>query len=750
MHITITPPCLLMLTILLTACGTNTQNSEQSNSVELQTDLNSSKHTVIHISPTGTAQGSGTLAQPLNSLMRARDKIRTLKDRGVKGSFEVLIGAGDYLHLEGLTLTEQDSGTIDSPIIYRALPGVKARFFGGTLLDSSAFYPLASDSEFAHRLVDSSAAAHIKVINLKQQGVNDLGKLISHAWALEPENRVPPAMLTIGGQRMSLARWPNSDAPNTSLKVTKRLEGLDLDRDDFRGFASYSKVIDKGVGKKNLSKKALKKGWESSSKFMNGGGTVEVEFDRMRNWHNTGNIFIDGVVSSSWEWTYNRLSNIDVEKKQFTLEMGAALTGVGDKLKASHFFFDNVAEELDQPGEYFIDRNTGLLYLYPPANFEQHSIVISSLSKPAIGAKEVSYVRFENLTFDTGRNLFAEFINSSGVEIINNTITNFVKGGIDVTGNHNLIEGNEIYSIGGYGVRLNGGNLKTLERSNNVAHYNHIHNFGWDQRSQIPAIYLQGVGNLVAHNKINDGPHFAIRIKGGNDNIVEYNEIFDVVKYHKFDGGALYIYNTKVPEQRGSVIRKNYFHDIPNKRHGVYIDNHTMGIRVEDNLFVDVEAPVNINSGHHNQINRNIMINSPSPIRNSKFSFQKVYNEAMKQSWKKKSNSFLNKIESLPHRKYPTFIAWLNMSDEEKRKGVSYGQDNVFYNPDVPLAKFAANGIEDQMKTFVSKNNLQLKHDPGFANAKTGDYSIDAKVNPAGFSFDLNQVGLAGRQVGTR
>ncbi|WP_068545171.1 right-handed parallel beta-helix repeat-containing protein [Thalassotalea crassostreae] len=735
---------------LLTACGTNTDNASNGRYADSTASTDSLQHTVIHISPHGTVNGNGTIKQPLNSLKSARDKIRQLKNLGVKGSFEVLVGAGDYLHLEGLTLTEQDSGTTDSPIVYRALKGVKARFFGGTLLDPNAFYPLARDSEFAQRLVDPNAAAHIKVINLKQQGVNDLGKLTSHAWGLEPENRVPPAMLTIGGHRMSLARWPNHNAPNTTLKVTKRMQGLDLDRDDFRGFASYNKVIDKGIGKRALSKKAIKKGWQHSHQLMNGGGTVEVEFDRMKHWYNTGNIFIDGVVSSSWEWTYNRLRNIDVEKKQFTLELGAALTGVGDKLKASHFFFDNVAEELDQSGEYFIDRNTNLLYLYPPASFEQQAIVISSLNKPAISAKEVNYVRFENLTFDTGRNLFAEFINSSGIEIINNTITNFVKGGVDVKGNNNLVQGNEIYSIGGYGVRVNGGNLKTLEHSNNVVHYNHIHNFGWDQRSQIPAIYLQGVGNLVAHNKINDGPHFAIRIKGGNDNIIEYNEIFDVVKYHKFDGGALYIYNTKVPEQRGSIIRKNYFHNIPNKRHGVYIDNHSMGIRVEDNLFVGVEAPVNINSGHHNQVNRNIMINSPSPIRNSKFSFQKVYNEAMKQSWQKISNKFINKIESLPHRKYPTFIAWLNMSDEEKRKGVSYGQDNIFYNPDVPLAKFAANGIEDQMKTFVSKNNLQLNHDPGFANAKTGDYSIDAKLNPAGFSFDIKQAGLEGRQVGTR
>ncbi len=707
-------------------------------------------HTVIHISPEGAEQGDGTFELPLNSLMSARNKIRALRDQGVKGTFEVRVGKGDYTHLKALTLLSKDSGTADSPITYRALRGVKARFFGGTLLDSAEFSPLPSDSEFARRLVDKAAAKHIKVINLKQQGIDDLGKLVSHGWGLEPESRVPPVMLTIGGKRMSLARWPNNDSPYTIMSITKRMQGLDLNRDDFRGFTSYSRVIDKGIGKQTLSKRARKNGWENSIQFMTGGGTVAVEFDRMRHWHNSGNIFIDGVVSSSWEWTYNRVTNINVAKKQFTLEMGAAMTGVGDKLKASHFFFENVAEEIDQVGEYYIDRDTSLLYLYPPADFEQQAIVVSSLKQPAISAKGANYVRFENLTFDTGRNLFAQLSNTTGIELINNTVINFVKGGIDIKGSNNLIQGNEISAIGGYGVRVDGGNLKRLEKANNLVQYNHIHNFAWDQRSQIPAIYLNGVGNIVAHNKIHDGPHFAIRIRGGNDHLVEYNEIFDVVKYHKFDGGALYIYNTKLPEQRGSIIRKNYFHNIPNKRHGVYIDNHTMGMYVEDNLFVDVETPVNINSGHHNQINRNIMVNCPTPIRISKFSFHKVYNEAMKQSWIKKTNIFISNINNMPHKKYPSFVTWLNMTDEDKRKGISYGQDNVFYNPNRAFAKNSVNGIEDQMKTFVSKNNILLAEDPGFANIKAGDYSIDASINPAGFTFDLSQVGLAGRQTGAR
>jgi hypothetical protein len=310
----------------------------------IKSDVNAKSSTVIHISPTGTEQGQGTPAQPLDSLTSARNKIRTLKSSGVNGPFEVRIGEGDYQHLNGLVLSSEDSGSVNSPVVYRALPGVKARFFGGTLLDAKGFEPLTPESEFYRRLVDQNSAQHIQVINLKEQGVDDLGTITSHGWSVELESRVPPAMLTIGGKRMPLSRWPNHDEPNTQMKVTDTMLRLGLDRSDFVGYANLSRVVDKGIGRKKLPQKYRKSGWSKLPKFMNGGGTIEVEFDRMRHWHNTGNIFMDGIVSSSWEWTYNRLRNIDVEKKQFTLAMGAALTGVGDKLKSSHFFFENIFE----------------------------------------------------------------------------------------------------------------------------------------------------------------------------------------------------------------------------------------------------------------------------------------------------------------------------------------------------------------------------------------------------------------------
>jgi hypothetical protein len=65
-------------------------------------------------------------------------------------------------------------------------------------------------------------------------------------------------MLTIGGQRMPLARWPNQDAPNTQMKVNNHMKRLGLDRSDFVGFIALSRVIDKGIGKMSYPKNTVK------------------------------------------------------------------------------------------------------------------------------------------------------------------------------------------------------------------------------------------------------------------------------------------------------------------------------------------------------------------------------------------------------------------------------------------------------------------------------------------------------------
>ncbi|MEC8333461.1 MAG: right-handed parallel beta-helix repeat-containing protein [Verrucomicrobiota bacterium] len=128
-----------------------------------------------------------------------------------------------------------------------------------------------------------------------------------------------------------------------------------------------------------------------------------------------------------------------------------------------------------------------------------------------------------------------------------------------------------IHGVGATGIRLKGGNLASLKSVGNEVVNCHIHDFGWDQKSQMAAVCIYGVGHRVVLNEIHDASHFGILIRKSNDATVEFNEIYDLPKCHKLDCGALYIGTGAIPQCRGLRMINNYLQDIPTI--GVYPDN---------------------------------------------------------------------------------------------------------------------------------------------------------------------------------
>ena len=90
------------------------------------------------------------------------------------------------------------------------------------------------------------------------------------------------------------------------------------------------------------------------------------------------NVFLDGVLSSTWEWTYNQLASVDVGKRRITLA-GPELQGIGlgESVRLPHFHFENIPEEIDTPGEHYVDRAKGLLYVVDTLG---HDVLVFALS----------------------------------------------------------------------------------------------------------------------------------------------------------------------------------------------------------------------------------------------------------------------------------------------------------------------------------------------------------------------------------
>ena len=653
------------------------------------------------------------------TLEAARDAVRQLRSSGNEQAVTIIVRQGDYMVDESIHFSYRDRNTT-----YRAANGERVRFFGGKVIDPQWFKPLR-DRAFASRLTDINAARKIFVADLKAHGFTEFGKLYRHGWMIEPKGSVPPASLKIAGQRMRLARWPNPDEESPYmvykhyLEKERPLKGYEvrvqeiIDSVKLPGEVTFTKVIHTG----------------STHREGGEGGTFQVAFDRMKYWSNINDIFIDGVLSSTWVWTYNQLSSVNVEKRQITLAYPELQgLGLGPSVRLPHFYFENVAEEIDQPGEYYIDRDRGLLYIYPP--LVRGVIVLSELEEPMFTVRDASNLSFEGLELDTGRNLCFEIIDSKAITIDRCRIANFDKGGVLADGLQLRVLNSHIHSIGGYGVSLNGGNQRTLEAAGNEVVNCEIHDFGWREKSQIPGVIVDGgVGHRIAHNEIHDAPHFGIRIKRANDVIVEYNELYDLPKYHKFDGGALYIHSGRRAESRGFVIRGNYFHDVPTI--GVYPDNFSWGVEISHNLLVNVgvltnRAPIFVNGGGECRTFNNVAVDCTF-----------LYGQGVRpkeEHWLEYWNATLAKygsgeVENTAYSKYSDFKAWLTKTEKDEFfRPASSAYNNLLYHPNGPIyqgQRMSASGIQDLTGgKLETSGNLAVTDDPGFVDATSGDYRL--------------------------
>lgn len=356
--------------------------------------------------------------------------------------------------------------------------------------------------------------------------------------------------------------------------------------------------------------------WPNEGYAITGKTDTETKFntmqERAKKWTDSEYAMVWGYWKYDWAGQPIYISSVDSDT-ELTLS-NAPSYGLSEGMR---YYAFNMLEELDVPGEYYIDINSKKLYYYPEEPIISSELELTVMDSSLFNITNACNVTIKNIKFELTR---ADVINAKNCENLTLDglkIRNIGNKAVDVTGKNCVVENCDIYNVGGGGIYIRGGNPASLTYSYNEVKNNHIYNFGRIFKTYQPGIGVYGVGDKVLYNTIHDAPHMAIAFPG-TDIEIAYNEIYDVVK-DSSDSGA--VYAGRDWRQWGKNIHDNYFHDI-NKNDeiavsdvaAVYADDMLCGTWVHDNLFENCDLAMIAGGGSDNRFYDNILVNCKQSI----------------------------------------------------------------------------------------------------------------------------------------
>jgi autotransporter-associated beta strand protein len=458
---------------------------------------------VLYVAPNGNDANPGTRAQPFASVNQALAANRAAG--AVAGGTTILMAAGRYPLADTIALTSADSGPgADAPLSIRAATPGTAVISGGKRLTG---FTAVTDKSVLARL-PLEARGKVMQCDLPALGITDYGSI----------QEQPMVNLSVNGVPQTLARWPNS------------------------GFVRVGDMVDSG----NIDHEDPKK---------NRPQVFTWSGDRPSRWTTAPDAWLQGYLATNWLYGSVRVGSINPQAKTITTAWCYnRLSGWPDIKSGNPYAVFNLLEETDQPGEWYLDRANGMLYLYPSAIPGKAVVDLSMLSGPMLTVTNASHVRIEGLVFECSRGTGVELENSNNCLIAGCTVRNVSGIGVNINGGQrNSMIGCNLHDLEHAACHINGGDIDTLTPGGHLVANCRFRNFGRTSRSA--GISLNGVGHRITHCVFEDCPSSAIGFAGFNF-LVEYNEFRNCCNEID-DYGVIYAWGN--PTWRGNIWRFNKF-----------------------------------------------------------------------------------------------------------------------------------------------------------------------------------------------
>lgn len=687
----------------------------------------------FYVAPKGNDTNPGTIALPFATLGKARDAIREYKTKSLKGGekYVIRLRGGIYYFDREVVFDERDQGSSDNSVLIENQEHEKVVFSGGVTLPSNAFR-LVTEKKMLDRL-RPEARGKVYEFDLKSNNVSYDSTLTRQGFAhdIQPSS----CRVFFNKEFLTLARWPNE------------------------GKLPIGKVIDPGS----------KPRWEKN--LPPRGASFRYDYDRAKTWNKANDIWIYGIFSNGYSDDNIQVKSFDTKKKILTTVQphiyGVYSTNDSsnwDVASSRHlrgYYVYNLPEELDIPGEYYIDRKEGKLYLWPPSSIEVAEIELSQNTSPLLILYNTSNITIRGISFECSRGMgiYMDYVSNIHVDncVFRNLglmavsfgdkyhsvklpVKNNLKSHNTVINENNLIENCTIYNMGSGAIHLQGGDRTLLKPGKNIVDNCEIYQYCRINHSGVTAITVGGVGNTISHCYIHDSENMAVYFKG-NNHILEYSHIKNVCTTSS-DAGS--VYAGRNPSEQGTVIRYNFFESITHPKNmvcAIYLDDGTCGYRIYSNVFYrcgtsEIEngfGAFHINGGFGNYMANNVFVECKKAYNGTSWSDTKwvdylthVVHNKLKKEVNIESEIFQNA--------YPMLKTLRDTINFPLR--INYTSNDLLYN----CQKYS---------TGMWQHNICFRtlKDPGFIDAERQDFnlkenSVVFKAIPGFLPIPFSEIGI--------
>jgi hypothetical protein len=700
----------------------------------------------FYVATNGNDANPGTETEPFATLLRAQSAVRDSKKRS-RQPIWVIVRGGTYHLPQPLVFGPEDTGTDDAPITYCSYPGENVTLSGGRRLECR-WKPYRD------------GIMQCALTEVKSEHINF-------------------TQLFVSGRRQIRARYPNYDAQNPLV--------------DGSGYINAAGSVGADVSNPHPDPNASMTTWEVSHWEKESRGiTFDPRTFAKRRWAKTHEAVIHIFNAPYWGNLQWRIKDIDWTSHIVWFGNGGWQNRGTMVDQRSRFYIENLFEELDSPGEWYLDEGEAVLYYMPALGVDLNTSVVEVPVLEHvirfIGTQDepVCRVTVDGFRIAHTISTFLEkyespspsdwtihrggaiFLDGARDCVIKNCWFDAVGGNAVFLSNYNrnnVVTGCKFTETGDSAICFVGSSDLTIGTQKDFpyecqATNNLIHDCG-DFDKQIAGVYISRAKRItVGHNLMYNLPRAGICIGdstwGGH--IIEYNHIHHSVREtldhgpfnawgrepdwclahsHSPNQTAPHVTMRRVGET--SIVRNNYLHDVmTNHRGGFYqaldFDDGSSNYHIYNNVCVG--TAISIRDGDYRIVENNVIVNPVVPV-----GFHNGY-DGNHDVFRRNIVCTVGDIYALNWA--PPTEPWVHEIDY-----------NLFFNPQTPwlyepVMTIGHRDGKEEKYTFTQwqtrgYDQHSVVSDPLFVNLQENDYRLqpDSPALKLGFqSFAITDIGL--------